>query len=550
MAKEFPLRLVIAAVDRATKPLREVNERIQKITAPVRKLNNSFRALSDEAGVPRLVKSFKGVGSAVGKVGKETLALGVKFAAMAAGASAALFAIVHGAVDAGDELATSSERVGMTADAYAQLQYAAKQADVEQEAFASSMDRFNKGLGEAKAGTGSMLAFLQKVSPALAAQVAGAQDTEHALSLMGRAFERVTDPGKRAALAAAVFGKSGAQMGVFLGKGSAEIARLRDEFFRLSGSQEKFAAGAGALDEEMNRAETAFLGARNAMAAELFPALTELAKAITDVVAGNREGLREWAQTTGAALSAWIKDGGLERLSAGLRDLGASAKSVVEFFGGIKGTLTAVGVVMAGPLISSVFSLVGALWKFNTAIFSTNSRIGMVLLPLLKKLAIGGFGALKSGVVAAWGAIAPFGAALGSAVLAAAPFVAAAAGVAAAGIVIYKNWDQLKELFTDFTGSGGLLATLKEMFSDINNLNPLGWLKTAGEFWGQTLGIGGGRAPAIGGTGPAPMPAGAPAGQAHVQVDFANLPPGARVKQVAANGTELDLSMGYSMAVP
>ena len=76
MATEYPLSLVIKAVDQVTAPLREINKQIASATAPVRKLNNAFRALSEEAGVPRLMKAVKGVGSAVASVGRKATALG------------------------------------------------------------------------------------------------------------------------------------------------------------------------------------------------------------------------------------------------------------------------------------------------------------------------------------------------------------------------------------------------------------------------------------------------------------------------------------------
>ncbi len=526
--KESKLSLVIRAVDKATAPIRAVNERIREATKPVRALNNSLRAMSDEIGIPKVRKAFGEVGKSIKGVGREAFAFSAKIAAMAAGASAAMFALVRSTVDAGDALGEQSERVGLTADAYAQLQYAAAQADVDQEAFASAMDKFNKSLGEAKAGGGSMLAFLTKAEPLVAKQIAGAQDTAEALDIMGRAFVRVTDPGKRAALAAAVFGKSGLQMGAFLGKGSAEISRLREEFFRLAGSQTEFASGAGALDEEMRRTETAFLGLRNAAAGALFPALTELAKAITEIVVGNRESLREWAQETGKELTAWVKSGGVKRLAEDLRSMAQSAKSLSDSLGGLQGVVKVIALIMGAPLISSVVTLGGALWK-----------LGADIAPLLVK----GFMLIKP-------LLAGLPAALGSAASAAAPFLAAAASLAAAGFAIYKNWDNLKELFTDFTGPGGLLSTLKEMLTSLDGLNPLEQLKTAALWWSDNLGLTK-TSPPIGAAAAAPRAAAAvPAGNAHVQVDFSNLPPGARVKQTAADGTDLDTSLGYSMAVP
>jgi len=175
MAVEYPLSLIIKAVDKATAPLRAINARMKQFTAPVRKLNNSFRALSEEAGIPRLAKAFGRVGGSLRKVGSETMALGLKITAMAAGAAYGLYHIVRGAVDAGDKLGEMAQRVGLSVDAYAQLQFAAAQADVEQEQFTSSMDQFNKRLGEMKAGGGAMLEFLQKVSPVLARQMKGAK---------------------------------------------------------------------------------------------------------------------------------------------------------------------------------------------------------------------------------------------------------------------------------------------------------------------------------------------------------------------------------------
>lgn len=509
-SKEFPLSLVIRAVDKATAPLRAINERIAKFTAPVRKLNNSFRAFADEAGLPRLVKGFRGVGSAARNVASEAAGLGVRLAGMAAGAGFALYSVVRGAVDAGDELGMMAERVGLSVDAYAQLRYAAAQADVEQEQFNSAMDKFNRNLGDAKAGGGALLAFLQKVSPALAAQMVAAKGTDEALGLMTKAFERVTDPGKRAALASAAFGKGAAQMGVFLGQGSKAIEEQRARYLELAGSQADFAKGADGLDMAMRDTEMAFGGLRNAAAAELFPALTELAKALAGVLAGNRGELKVWAKETGAALSEWVKGGGLARLVAGLKDLAGSAKTVVGAMGGLKGVAVAVGLVMGGGLLSSVVGLVQAFVALAPAIGSVGALLGSALVPAL-------------------------------------PFLAAALGLAAAGTAIYKEWDNLKTLFTDFTLKGGLLDTLWQMLKDVQNLMPHNVLGNAGAWWGKTLGITG--APTGAATGAAAAAASGAQVPTEVNVTFANVPKGVRVDQDPGTAP-VNLDLGYSMELP
>lgn len=543
--KQFPLSLVIRAVDKATAPLRAINERINKFTAPVRKLNNSFRALSAEAGLPKLAKAAKGVGASMKSVGSEVAGLALKVGALAAGAGVALFSIVRGAMNAGDDLATMAQRVGLGVDAFAQLQFAAAQADVEQEQFAASMDKFNKSLGEAKAGGGQLLAFLQKVSPALALQLKGAKNTEDALGLMTRAFERVTDPGKRAALASAAFGESGKQMGQFLGQGSKAIAEQRERFLELSGSQERFAAGAGDLDNAMRETETAFLGVRNAAMAELFPAFTELAREATKFLVANRGGIAKWAKEAATAIGDWVKGGGVERLAESLRSMAASVVVLTDRFGGLKTVAGgAFALFMAKDLIASVLGLGASLLSFAAAITPVVIKLGMWtgLLPWLGGL-LENFGIW----IYLYGlpGLAQLAAGFGSAALAAAPFIAAAIGLAAAGYAIYKNWKQLKELFTDFWGTGGMVSTLKEMNDFVEKHGQLGmWgevFKSAGSWWGNELGITTGAAAAL-------PPAAAPGGAARVTVDFNNLPKGTRVTQESS--VPLDLGLGYSMVGP
>lgn len=525
MATEYPLSLIIKAVDKATAPLREINAKIQKFTAPVRKLNNAFRALSDEAGLPKLAKGFSGVGRAVSSVGHEALALGAKIGALAAGAGFALYRIVKGATDAGDELATMSQRVGLSVDAYAQLQYAAAQADVEQEQFSASMDQFNKRLGEAKAGGGPLLAFLQKVAPALALQVKGAKGTEAALMLMAGAFEKVKDPGKRAALAAAAFGKSGLQMGQFLGQGEKGVRAFMAHFFELVGSQEEFARGASALDNAARDTEKAFEGMRAAALGELFPALTQLTKGVTDFLVANRDGITKWAQEAGAAISSWVAGGGLKSLADSLRDIAGAAKTVVGMLGGLKGVAAILGVYLASGFIGSVAGAAGALWNLGAAI------VPMVIRGVM--LAIPAFWSLVSALMA---------------VNLANPLtwvVALGAALAGAALLIYKHWGPIKEFFV------GLWAKVKPILSWISekmSLTPFG-LAAKGALWAGNKMFGAEDArPSLGASAAVAGAPGTQTSAAHVTVDFGNLPKGARVTADPKSTANLDLGLGYSMA--
>lgn len=545
---DTPLTITIKAIDQASGPIRKVSATILEASAP----KSGFGKLAESfAGFKGLGEKFGNVASAARNVGSEIGKLATKFATLAIGGGVAAFALVKGAVDAGDKLGEMAQRVGLGVDAYASLGFAMAQSDVDAEQFNASMDQFNKRLGEAKAGGGPLLEFLKKTGPGLAAQIKGVKSTEEGLSLMTDALARIEDPQRRAALAAAAFGKSGLQMGQALGQGSAAVQKLQRRYLDLSGSQEDFAKGAGELDNAMRESEVAFLGLRNAAAAALFPALTELSKAVTSVFAGNRDSLKKWATESGAAITAWVKGGGVERLVAGMSNLATTIGKVVDALGGPKGVALAFAAVQVAPLIMSVVGL------------------GAVLGPLIWQL--GGLlvGALGEAALA----ILSFNtAAIGPAVIAAGPFILAAAGIAAAGYQIYTNWDKLTFIFKDFWN--GLVWDATQAWEKIKPIVDA----VAGAFKGTAFGwalgkvseIGDSASGALAGsmfdltpTAEAARPdlsaaatAALPSGgqlfssePTKLLVDFANAPKGTRVSHVSGPA-EVDLSVGYSMGVP
>ena len=540
MSAEFPLTLTIRALDKASGPLRAFTGKLNKITAPFRTFGKDFGDFSKAANLGGIVKGFQGVGSAVSGVGREAFALGGKLALMAGAAGLALFSIVHGAVEAGDKLGEMAQRVGVGVDFYASLGHAANLADVDQESFNSSMDTFNKRLGEAKAGGGPLLAFLGKVSPALAKQVKGAKSTEQGLSLMTDAFSKVTDSGKLAALSAATFGKGSLQMGQFMHQGSAAIQGQMGAYLALAGSQVAFAEGAGDLDNAMKDTEVAFLGLRSAAFGGLFPAFTLLSKAVTAFLVKNRDGLQKWATETGAAITKWIEGGGIERVVAGLKEFGEKAAWLFDKIGGLEGALVGAGLFMAGPLIMSVLGLIPAFISLGVAM----APLAIALTPFL---------------------------------VAAAPFLLLAGLIGGAGYLIFKSWEPIKAMF------GGVSTAFSGLSDVINGIVTFdmgrvidGWTKAIGGFkealmpalqlltmvpggnmainflagsglLDKAMGTGAGFAGAVGADAARVDPKRV-SSSAAVSVSFDNLPRGARVTQEKNSSQPVDLSLGYSMA--
>ncbi len=491
--KKFDLSLIIKAVDNATAPLRRIGERLKTLTTPARD-----------------------VGKAFGKVGSETLGLATKFAAFSAAAGFGLFHVVKGAVDAGDKLGEMAQRVGLGVDAYAQLQFAAAQSDIEAEKFNSSMDGFNQRMGQVKAGTGKFLAFLNKVSPTLAKQVRGAKDNDQALDLLAKAFVKVEDPAKRAALAMAA--GLDPQFGQFLGQGPEAIKALKDQFAATAGPQEQFAARSGVLDNSLRLLAVSFEGIKNKIVTALMPAFNRLAIMLTDFFTKHGDKLVAWAERANGEFQAWVNSGGIDRLIASLREVAATIGKVVDALGGPKGLAIAFAAIQVAPLV-------GALANLGMALGS----LGATVIPLALKALL----ALKVSLAHVNFIL------VGMAAL---PFVAAFAALAAAGYQVYKNWEPLKEFFGE----------VWELIKNIASFNIGGVIKQVGQFFGVESSFGNAFKPetrptlgAASATGP--LSAITQTNNAAVSVSFSGLPPGARVTPAQGNTAPLDLSLGYSM---
>lgn len=514
--KNFPLRLTISAKDKASGPL-------GKFSAAVRKLNAPFKGLN---------KGLGAVGGAFGKVRSEAFILG---AAMA-GAGFAIFKTVQSTVEAADKLGEMSQRVGLGVDAYAQLQHAAAQADVDQESFNGAMDQFNKRLGAAKAGTGALLAGLNKISPALAKQVTGAKSTEEAFGLVTKAFEQVTDSQRRSHLSDVLFGKSGLQMGQFLGQGSKAIDAQRRKFLALHGSKEELVHRAGVFDNTMRETSAAVEGVKDSVVSALLPAFNRLAIFTTKFVTENREGIIRWAREANASFQQWANNGGIDKLVGQVKGLISEGSRLLDKIGGLKGAAIGLAAVMAGPLLISIAQLSTSLIMLTPVLAKTAfSLASLAFGPVVA--AIGNFVfALRAG----YGAMAAF-----NLVVAANPIgllMIGLAGLAGAGLLIYKNWEPLKRLFGDILDDlRGISAERTALEGRVDEEIQVSQGPTISKrltaHGARTLGADAARPRAMTSTN-----------NAHVSIDVNGLPPGSRVKPGKGNAVPMDLNVGYSMA--
>lgn len=126
-----------------------------------------------------------------------------------------------------DEISKDAKTAGLKADTYQALAFAAKQANIDQESFNSSLDIFAKNAGLAVHGTGALYAGLKNLNPQLLQSILNTKDQEERLKLVADAMAQTSDATQKAALSTIVFGKGGVEMTRILDQGRASIDKFK-----------------------------------------------------------------------------------------------------------------------------------------------------------------------------------------------------------------------------------------------------------------------------------------------------------------------------------
>lgn len=356
--RQVPLSIVLRTVDKATAGIVAVNKRLDELTRPTRDIGKALGDLAESSGMNRVGEAFSRVGGAVtdllGKV------------AMVGGAIGVAVAGVLSLVDHFDQLGDTAERLGTSADFLAAIRYAAERAGAPVEAVDVALQTLVQNMGQAKAGTGKMLKFLEQVSPVLARQVKSANSLEEALGLLADAEAKIPDAARRAALAQKTLGDSA--LAPLLARGSKGIQELLTRYHDLAGAQGDAAEAAGKTDDALKDLHASTEGVKAALVTGLAPALTTVIEQLTAWLVGHRDDIARWAADLGEKVPRAI-----EKLVEWAGKAYDKVTTFVEGIGGWKVAAVGLAAVIAGPLIASVAAL-------GVALLAT--PFGQVLLAL------------------------------------------------------------------------------------------------------------------------------------------------------------------------
>jgi len=200
---------------------------------------------------------------------------------------------VHGATSAAAESATLAQRVGLTAEAFGRLQYAARLSHVDGETLTHSLEKMNEKLGDvAINGSGPAYEALRRFG--LSARRLTQMGTEQAFFTLVGVMERIPNPMERASVAMDLFGKSGQGIINMVAQGGPALKAMGEEAMALG------VAMSDVDSQKLLEADTAMLrigesirGVADRIAVQLAPFVTAIADQFvawmqTGVTAGDR----------------------------------------------------------------------------------------------------------------------------------------------------------------------------------------------------------------------------------------------------------------------
>ena len=210
-------------------------------------------------------------------------------AATALVAAGALVLIVKKNAAVIDSMAKLSDRIGITTEALAGLQYGAQITGAGTEALDKSMQFLAKALGEAKTGIGEGKQALDLLG--LSVEDLLKLDPARQMEVLADSFATLATQEEKAFVASKLFGRSGVALVNLLAVGSAGLQQFAEKAkkFRLAFTREE-AAKVEAMNDALTDFSGVLAGAGRGLTIEIAPFIEAATKAMTEL-ATTGEGL-------------------------------------------------------------------------------------------------------------------------------------------------------------------------------------------------------------------------------------------------------------------
>jgi hypothetical protein len=204
--------------------------------------------------------------------------------AIAAGAGVVLGAIknlVTEHIKLGNEIAKTSQRLGVSVEGLQEYQFAAQSSGVETDQLADAFKDLNLRTADAMAGNQDAANAFKTLGVELTDAEGRIKTVEELLPELADGFAAQADQSQRAALATKTMGEAGLRLLPMLQNGSAELAKMRNRARELGGVMSGEAARAA---EDTSQAIFELQTVSGGFATDIAVALTPAIKGVTDAL--------------------------------------------------------------------------------------------------------------------------------------------------------------------------------------------------------------------------------------------------------------------------
>ncbi len=221
-------------------------------------------------------KGLKGAESKLSRFGKMASRGLLAVGAAATAAAAGLALSVRGTLNAADEMAKASRKIGIPIEDLARLKHAADLSGVSFEGLQNAVKRLSANMNDAKNGVGEAKDAFEQLGVSVTNSDGSLKSASQMLTELSAVFATMPDGAEKTALAMDLMGKSGADMIPLLNGGAEALKSMMAEADSLGlVFTEEMATNAERFNDNMNRLGKTFGAIGRQLAAELAPHLAE-----------------------------------------------------------------------------------------------------------------------------------------------------------------------------------------------------------------------------------------------------------------------------------
>lgn len=251
-------------------------------------------------------------------------------------AGKALWDLGRDAITSGDAIAKTSRQLGINAEAYQELAYAAGLGGASEEDFSQALQNLNKQMESAASGNKKAQQAFKSLGVSMAE--VKSMNTEEMFMRLSDALSEVDNVAAHTKTTMALFGGGGTKVAEAISGGADALERMRAEAKKAGYVMDnKTLKKAEDANDNLTRAQLQLRGVMRQIGAEVLPTVNETLIEFVQLIRDNRDSITEFAQLIGSAFrgGCYIAVEAIKGVDAAVRIIGEGIKFWQDKFAGL-----------------------------------------------------------------------------------------------------------------------------------------------------------------------------------------------------------------------